>query len=369
MNNFNTAAVLEEVVARQQIGLAIARLQRGLDRGDAALLSSAFHDDAELDYGFFVGGAADFCALMTGDNNRAPHQVTMHRPTNLWIRVNGAEALSESNIFAYSPGTDGAEAVQSMIGGRYLDRHERRGGVWRLSHRTYVLDWNMNWPGTGSTMPGFGAGLIRGASRDGDPGLRLLADWAISEQPQTNGGATMEVSQALAAQAEVAFARHEIHDLIVAQARAVDRADEALLRSLWHPGASVELGAYFSGTADDFCGWILELARSAARMSHSVANQWIQVDGASAVSETYVIAMDTQAVAGNNRDALTGGRYLDRFECINGTWKFSHRTFVHDWQIESPTTDQSDDPEGMYAALRTRGGLYPDDPVYAFWSQ
>ena len=349
MTDLNVAAVLEEMVARQEIGHAIARLQRGLDRSDAALLSSAFHADAAVDYGFFVGSAADFCAIMTGASDRATHEVTMHRPTNTWIKVDGAKAISESCIFAYSPGADENGAVQSIIGGRYLDRHERRDGAWKLNQRTYVMDWNINLAGTGSTAPDFGAGLIRGARQGADPGLRLLSSWGIEDQQQTNQGGTVEISQTLAAQAEVAFAKSEIHDLIVAQCRAVDRADEALLRSLWHAGATVDLGALFAGSSDDFCAWMLGVVRSAAL--HSVANQWVQVD--EAVGETY-------AALGY---AL---RYLDRWQIGGGV---HDRTFVHDWALEHPSTDQRDDPDGVYAALRTRGSLQPDDPVYAFWNE
>ena len=369
MREVDVAAVLEETVARQEITHAIARLQRGIDRVDRDLLSSAFHDDAELDYGFFVGSAAEFCDIMTGPSERARHEVTMHRPTNAWIRVEGERAVSESYIIAYSPGAGDDGPLQSLIGGRYLDRHACRDGVWRLDHRTYVLDWNINLSGTGSALADFGAGLIRGARLDDDPGTRLLASWAIADRPKITGGETVEISEALAAQARIAFAKSEIFDLIVAESRAVDRADEALQRSLWHPGATVDLGAIFQGTADEFCDWILGVVRSAVRMSHSVSNQWIRVDGTRAVAETYVIALDTRAGDDGDVDTLSGGRYLDRFEAIGGAWKFTHRTFVHDWQMEQPSTDQQDDPDGMYAALRTRGGHYPDDPVYAFWNQ
>lgn len=293
----------------------------------------------------------------------------MHRPTNVWIRVDGDRAVSESYIIAYSPGAGDDGPLQSLIGGRYLDRHECRDGVWRLLHRTYVLDWNINQAGTGSALPDFGAGLIRGARLDEDPGRQLLAGWAMEDRPKTTGGESVEISQELAAQAGVAFAKSSICDLIVAECRAVDRADEALQRSLWHPGATVDMGAFFQGPADEFCGWILDAVRSAVRMSHSVSNQWIQVDGTRAVAETYVIAVDTRAGDDGDMDRLSGGRYLDRFEAIDGAWKFTHRTFVHDWQIEQPSTDQRDDPDGMYAALRTRGGHYPDDPVYSFWDR
>ena len=367
MSEFNAAEAIRELVAKDQIKLAIARLQRGLDRRDAALLSSAFHDDAAVDYSFFNGSAADFCAMMTGGPDRPAHQVTMHRPTNLWIRVAGDAAISESSIIAYSPSGEGTDAVQSLIGGRYLDRHECRNGDWRLTHRTYVLDWNVNQPGTGTALASFGEPVVRGGWGGDDPGVRQLADWGVQDPPYAEQGGNVEISQTLAAKAEAALARSEIHDRIVALSRAMDRADEALLRSLWHPGAQLELGGYFSGTAEEFITYMLETARGMVRMAHTVANEWINVDGDAAVAESYAIGFSTSRTDEGDQDAIVGGRYLDRFERIDGTWKFTHRTFVHDWQIEQPSTDQRDDPDGMYAALTRRGGHHPDDPVYAFW--
>ena len=33
-----------------------------------------------------------------------------------------------------------------MYGGRYLDEFERREGEWRISKRTYILDWAKRFP-------------------------------------------------------------------------------------------------------------------------------------------------------------------------------------------------------------------------------
>ncbi len=92
------------------------------------------------------------------------------------------------------------------------------------------------------------------------------------------------------------------------------------------------------------------------------------MDDDAAVAESYVIAVSTAATDNGDQDTLSGGRYVDRYQRVDGSWKCSHRTFVADWIIEQPSTDQRDEPGGMYEALTTRGGLYPDDPIYAFWS-
>jgi hypothetical protein len=172
------SAALEDIVAKQAIGQAIASVQRGIDRSDLALLKSAFHDDADVAYGFFDGSAVDFCDIMAG-GPPDPGSITMHRPANVWIKVDGDRAISESYVFVYSPGA----GTQGLIGGRYLDRHERRDGQWRLSHRTYVLDWNINQPATGSGIVGFEVPYKRGQKGAEDPGVRLLAQWGINDKP------------------------------------------------------------------------------------------------------------------------------------------------------------------------------------------
>ena len=362
MANTELAAGLEELVARRAIGEAIATVQRGIDRGDLALLKSAWHDDADVAYGFFDGTAAEMCEILAGAPD--PTNITMHRPANVWIKVDGDRAVSESYVFVYSP----SEGVQSLIGGRYLDRHERRDGRWRLSHRTYVMDWNINQPASGTGLSEFQVPYPRGVKSASDPGVGLLDQWGIQDKLTKANGGTVEISAELAAQAEAALAKAEIHDLICAQARAVDRGDTALLRSLWTADATVDVGDFYTGGVDGFCDLMLETAQSMRRMAHTVNNEWIQVDGDAAVAESYVIAVATAPGDDGDQDTISGGRYVDRYQRVDGAWKCSHRTFVADWIIEQPSTDQRDEPGSMYEALTTRGSLYPDDPIYSFWS-
>ena len=358
-------AALTELVDKRAVMDSIVRLQRGIDRHDLELLNSAFHDDADVAYGFFDGSAAEFCQIMAG-GEADPQMVTMHRPANVWIELDGDSAKSESYVFVYSP----SEGVQVLIGGRYLDRHERRDGVWRLTHRTYVLDWNINQPATGSGVPGYTAPYHLGEKGVGDPGARLLSDWCTSDKLPQAGGGNMEISAELAAQAEVALAKMQIHDLICAQARGVDRGDAELLRSVWTADATVDIGDFYNGDADGFCALMMETAENLRRMAHTVNNEWIQVDGDSAVAESYVIAVSTTPGedGSEDQDAITGGRYLDRYRRVDGQWKCSHRSFVSDWVIEQPASDQRDEPGSMYETLTTRGGLFPNDPVYSFWN-
>ena len=351
----------------QAIRDTLANHSRGIDRSDGDLLRATYHQDAEVAYGFFDGPAHEFCGVLTDPPGG---RTTMHRTSNVWIKMTGDQrAVSESYAFVYSE-TETADGVdQALIGGRYLDRHEKRNGAWKLNHRTYVLEWNINLPGTGTADPNFISALTnRGIKTREDPGAMLLSEW---DKRTKTGESTMEIPPDLISATRAALAKQDVHDLIMAQARATDRRDEAFLRSLWHPDASVDVGGFFTGPADEYCGFVVNATADLKRMYHSVANEWSRVDGDQAVAESYVIAFTTQATetAGEEDvDELTGGRYLDRFECLDGQWKFAHRSYVMDWTIRQPTTDQSDKPDSMYASLRTRGSSFPEDPVYALWA-
>ncbi|MCZ6712261.1 MAG: nuclear transport factor 2 family protein, partial [Gammaproteobacteria bacterium] len=84
----------------QAIRTTLANHTRGIDRCDGDLLRSAYHDDAEVAYGFFDGPASDFCGILT---DTPGGRTTMHRTSNMWIKLTGDDrAVSESYAFVYS---------------------------------------------------------------------------------------------------------------------------------------------------------------------------------------------------------------------------------------------------------------------------
>ncbi len=50
----------------------------------------------------------------------------------------------------------------ALIGGRYLDRLERRDGVWKIALRRCTIEWTMNGDTSAISQGGF-AGFIKGA--------------------------------------------------------------------------------------------------------------------------------------------------------------------------------------------------------------
>ncbi|HQS70339.1 MAG TPA: nuclear transport factor 2 family protein, partial [Novosphingobium sp.] len=343
----------DDLIARHGILNALANHSRGVDRADANLLGSAYHADATVDYGFFSGPAATLVDILAGAQKAA--LPTLHRTSNCWIKAQGPRATAESYVIAYVEEPD----LQRWVMGRYLDALECRDGDWRLTHRTYVLDGNVNRPNSAvraDPPTGFEHFVPAGGKGAADPGRALLAFHSASA-----AGASMTATPNREAALEAALARAEIHDLLMAYARGVDRADEALLASIFTDDSTVISGVV-NGSGAAFARDITAFVRTNLEMCfHSVANEWIDVRGDEAVGEHYVIAQMVQA----GTEVLTGGRYIDRYQRRDGKWLIHSRTFVADWSHSHPSTMERD---GFYEALTNRGCFGPSDPVYAHWA-
>ncbi len=345
-----------DLAARHLILNALARHSRGVDRGDAALLGSAYHPGATVDYGFFNGPAETLVAILGEAQKAAPP--TTHRTSNIWIKVSGETAISESYVIAH---VEDAE-TQRMVLGRYLDTLERSAGDWRLTHRRYVIEGNTNRPNT--AMRGDGSldlahFVASGGKQAADPGRALLAYHAAEIAAQSKGAAAM--TEPADAALHDALARAEIHDLCMAYARGVDRADRALLASIFSDDSVVVSGAVNDSGAE-FAAKICDFVEGALTMCfHSVANEWIDVRGDEALGEHYAIAHMVM----NGQDVTTGGRYIDRYVKRGGRWLIRSRTFVCDWNTSHPATLERG---GFYAALENWGCFGKADPVYAHWA-
>jgi uncharacterized protein (TIGR02246 family) len=164
-----------------------------------------------------------------------------------------------------------------------------------------------------------------------------------------------------AAALDAALSRDAIRRLITGYCRAADRADAELMASLFWEDASVISGIVNGSGADFAVAVTAYIAGNLDACFHSVANEWIEVNGDHAVGEHYILAHNRAGGA----DTLTGGRYVDSYERRGAEWKIAARSFVCDWTATHPTTFESG---GFYGALTTRGSQGKDDPVYALWA-
>jgi uncharacterized protein (TIGR02246 family) len=348
----------DDLIARHGIMNALANHSRGVDRADVNLLAAAYHDDATVDYGFYAGPAAALIDMLgNGQKGTLP---TLHRTANTEIRRSGNLAVSESYVVAYVEEPD----IQRMVFGRYLDRLECREGSWRLSHRTYVLDSNTNRPNSAlrADPPVSHDNYVpEGAKGAADPGRALLAKYEASTRHLQKARPMTADAAALDAALDTALARDAIRRLVTGYCRAADRADAELMASLFWEDAHV-ISGIVNGSGQDFAIAVTAyITGNLDSCFHSVANEWIEVNGDHAVGEHYILAHNRAGGA----DTLTGGRYIDSYERRGGEWRIAARGFVCDWTATHATTFEND---GFYGALTTRGSYGKVDPVYALWA-
>ena len=131
---------LDDLLADRDIRAVLIRYCRGIDRMDAPLTRSCWHADGTADYGRLFKGRADgfiewlwpVHAAMVGH---------VHSLSNVTVEVDGDTAATESYVHVVLRVTAGDGGQVDIVGrGRYLDRFERREGVWAIAHRTYVSD-------------------------------------------------------------------------------------------------------------------------------------------------------------------------------------------------------------------------------------
>ena len=135
---------LEALLDKQDIYELSCKYMRGLDRLDEKLLHSVFFEDAWCDYGFTEGSATEFakyCVTALQD-----HEANQHMIGNVLIELEGDEAYGEVYFQAYHKvkGEFGFEDI--TIAGRYLDRYEKRDGIWKFSYRSERVDWSRTQP-------------------------------------------------------------------------------------------------------------------------------------------------------------------------------------------------------------------------------
>lgn len=132
---------LAALLDKQDCADVVHRMARAIDRCDGELVGELFHPDATDDHGGYKGSAKDFVPWVMEVLSTMTR--TQHVIGNILIELDGDHARGESYFIAHHtiPGEDGSDTFM-IAAGRYLDRFERRDGVWKLSHRGAVYDWS-----------------------------------------------------------------------------------------------------------------------------------------------------------------------------------------------------------------------------------
>ena len=145
---------LENTVARNAIMHAQSLYCRGIDRLDEALIAAAYWPDAHEDHGIFKGTARDFAPWIVrflGDTYFA----TQHRLGQSHIEIRGGAAGAETYVSSVHHCRKGDGRIFEAVDGRYVDRFERRDGIWKISSRIVVLDFLREFTAARAEAEGF----------------------------------------------------------------------------------------------------------------------------------------------------------------------------------------------------------------------
>jgi hypothetical protein len=154
---------IDSLLAKQSIYELACKYSRGLDRLDPELLRSVFFEDAFCEYGFYNGPPSEFIDFAM--QALGGHESNHHMVGNALIDVEGDEAFGEIYFQAYHKTRSESGFEDLIIAGRYIDRYEKRDGVWKIAYRSERNDWSRTSP---TNDPYFDAAPngLRGSRRD-----------------------------------------------------------------------------------------------------------------------------------------------------------------------------------------------------------
>ncbi|MFF0488634.1 nuclear transport factor 2 family protein [Nocardia sp. NPDC004068] len=124
-------------------------------------------------------------------------------------------------------------------------------------------------------------------------------------------------------------AKQAVADLLLTYCRGIDRCDAELVKQAFWPDAYDNHGAD-AGPAWEFADRIVASKLAGTEWTtHAVTNHLVEVDGDVAFSEAIVLTFQKQT--GSEEINVFCGRYVDRVECRDGSWRIAYRQMIHDW--------------------------------------
>jgi hypothetical protein len=187
---------IQELIDRRDIEHVISTYARAVDRLDVELLKSCYHPDAINHNAVSRAPAWEYADEIIPLMRRL-FGGTMHHVTHTNIVVKGDTAAAESYFISWHHVIGGYNEVATMFGipyakemeqlgtlegghdfvgaGRYLDRLQKRDGIWRFSERTVTMEWNHFGPVTKGTPDSLFGRMPAWARRDqSDPVYRVF---------------------------------------------------------------------------------------------------------------------------------------------------------------------------------------------------
>lgn len=129
-----------ELADREAIRDCLMRYARGIDRCDVDLLRTIYWPGATDEHIEFSGSAEefiDYCIPLMQKMDQ-----TVHLLGNILIDIEGATANVETYFQAFHRVHGGGDNRHDLVlGGRYVDKMERRQDQWKVASRVVLVDW------------------------------------------------------------------------------------------------------------------------------------------------------------------------------------------------------------------------------------
>ncbi|WP_084727960.1 nuclear transport factor 2 family protein [Rhodococcoides yunnanense] len=164
------SAAVRELLAEREIRRVLQIYCHAVDRRDLALLQSIYHEGAVENHVHYEGDALEFGPYIFPSLAKRGYRLGNHHLTGILVDIDGDTAKTESYFYSIArqlvdPDDEDGDSILSILSGRYLDKFENRGGLWRIVDRKVAIELDFKTP----YVPLYdGEVLIRGSLQDDD---------------------------------------------------------------------------------------------------------------------------------------------------------------------------------------------------------
>jgi len=132
---------LQALIDRQDILDVLHQYVHGCDRGDGPRIAEVYLPGAWDNHGLFQGTGQDLAKFVCDSHDQ--YDTMSHLLGQSTIRIDGDKAGAETYFNATIARMEGDVRYLDMMGGRYVDKFERRDGQWRILDRVCTCEWSM----------------------------------------------------------------------------------------------------------------------------------------------------------------------------------------------------------------------------------
>ncbi|MGE0304387.1 MAG: nuclear transport factor 2 family protein [Acidimicrobiia bacterium] len=134
---------LQTLIDERDIRTLLEGYARWADRNDEDAKVAMYHEEGWDDHGIFLGLGSEW-----SKGGRAKQMASVWRLFgNVQIELDGDVAYAEHYVLmvGQKPAVVDDPHYIQVLGGRFLDTLDRVDGVWKISYRRQVIDWQTVW--------------------------------------------------------------------------------------------------------------------------------------------------------------------------------------------------------------------------------